>query len=711
MHVLARVITCIVILVFSLQFGVCKKYRVCIVDGKGDFKKSSKYCPDLDKPESGVECVLAFDRLDCLRRISKGTADFAVFYPEDLLAANLAGVEILVTNELRYTRDKYEYEMVAVIANTAKIETRHDLVATQLCHPGFGPKSDMNKILANYFEASVVIPSCDPKLTVTENRIKASSNFFSTACKAGPWVHNPVLDQTLKRKYTNLCKVCMTSTHCSEEDEYWGRRGPLFCLTDRAGDVAWVRRDDMAAHFGLTEGGKAIVSPQDYSLLCPDDTVRPVNTSDPCVWVVMPWPVVGAARTKAQDIQRIISSLSYNDRTSWRYSLLNLIDRSYTIFHDVDPVKPIETYLHEATGFLSAYSFSGCHPPRTIKICTTSNIETAKCSWLVESASVYGVEPDLACIKAENLTQCMKAVDRGAADIVLVPADGVHRAKRDYNLTTLFYETVPDKEKYLTVAVVRSNENDIRTIQDLRSKKACFPTFDGVAWNTIKQLLFSEGLIEDCPLDREMAKFFGASCVSGAPDNLPRSLKESCQQDAFNGEFGALYCLASGVGDVAFASRNSIYKFIADEREDNPGHRLTNDSFKVLFCNGTASHCHLSWAPIGQAMIKSNRSDLWVHDTLDVFLQLNDQFGKDYPPPTNQFTLFGKFNGKSDVLFHDATLKLREVPNEKNTNFLPNFYEKMMTSDKKCRVTDSSGSRFSTTTLVVIFSLLFVFYH
>jgi hypothetical protein len=40
-------------------------------------------------------------RLDCLRRISKGTVDFGVFSPEDLVAAQWANVDVLVTNEIR----------------------------------------------------------------------------------------------------------------------------------------------------------------------------------------------------------------------------------------------------------------------------------------------------------------------------------------------------------------------------------------------------------------------------------------------------------------------------------------------------------------------------------------------------------------------------------------------------------------------------------
>lgn len=42
-------------------------------------------------------------------------------------------------------------------------------------------------------------PQCDPELTITENRVKASADFFGAACKAGPWVNNPMLDMQLSK--------------------------------------------------------------------------------------------------------------------------------------------------------------------------------------------------------------------------------------------------------------------------------------------------------------------------------------------------------------------------------------------------------------------------------------------------------------------------------------------------------------------------------
>ncbi|XP_026471609.1 transferrin-like [Ctenocephalides felis] len=226
------------------------KYRVCVVESRGAYKKANKFCPTLDKLNAPVECILGADRLDCLRRIGKGVADFAVFSAEDLVAARWSGIDILVTNEMRFHNLPFEYEVVAVVNNDARISTVQDLKGSRLCHPGHGYEADWNDILANYFENSLVQRQCDPSLSLAENRIKSSSMFFSSACKAGPWVTDIVEDRELKKRYPSLCSLCYSPSACSAGDKFWGRRGPLFCLTDGQGEVAWVRLDDVQSHFG-----------------------------------------------------------------------------------------------------------------------------------------------------------------------------------------------------------------------------------------------------------------------------------------------------------------------------------------------------------------------------------------------------------------------------------------------------------------------------
>lgn len=80
---------------------------------------------------------------------------------------------------------------------------------------------------------------------------------------------------------------------------------------------------------------------------------------------------------------------------------------------------------------------------------------------------------------------------------------------------------------------------------------------------------------------------------------------------------------------------------ILAENFDYPGSRDDPDNFKVL-CLEKNQPCHLSWAPLGQAMVRASSSDMWMKDTLDVFLQLDGLFGKNYKDLSNAFTMFGR---------------------------------------------------------------------
>ncbi|KAF5299510.1 hypothetical protein FQR65_LT01093 [Abscondita terminalis] len=655
--------------------------QVCVVDGRGSFRKAAKYCPVLDGPDSKVECVIGLDRLDCLRKISKGKADFAVFAAEDLVAASNLRVEVLVTNEMRYTNDQYEYEVVAVVDNDANIKTRYDLRDKRFCHPGYGYEADWTQILANYLEVSVVPQKCNPALTLTENRISASSKYFKSACKAGPWVNDPALDQQLKSKYPNLCGLCHSPHLCSTDDKHWGRRGSLLCLTDGVGDITWARLDDVRSHFGITPGS-ASASPNDFSYLCQDGTVIPLNsTTKPCVWVAKPWPVVATKRTSAQEIQEFISSLSHSDNFSWQSALLNLIETYHLTIKPIQPIEAIESYLGRATGFLSAYSFPGCHPPRTIKMCTTTNLENAKCSWLREAANVYGVEPDIDCLKADNKTHCMKAITNNVVDVVILPPDLVNEAKTKYNLKTLFYETTSDEEdKYITVAVVKAN-SVFTSFADVKGAKACFPKYDGIAWNSVINVLNMKKLLRSCPFTKGMADFFSDSCVPGLPDGEPQKLSNMCKSDMYDGDYGAMRCLTQAKGDVAFVSKHTFNTFFKDLKEKGDM-KIDSRDYKILCENNT--NCHLSWSPPGQAMIRANQSNLWVKDTLDVFLQMDVLFGKYFKSLTTPFTLFGLFDGKPDVLFHDSTSKIRDVPKYKSMDTMEKEYDGILENYGEC---------------------------
>lgn len=47
----------------------------------------------------------------------------------------------------------------------------------------------------------------------------------------------------------SLCASCDSPLGCFTSDKYHGREGALLCITDNAGDIAWVRLDDTRQHF------------------------------------------------------------------------------------------------------------------------------------------------------------------------------------------------------------------------------------------------------------------------------------------------------------------------------------------------------------------------------------------------------------------------------------------------------------------------------
>lgn len=83
------------------------------MEARGTYRKSTKNCPILES-KSNIKCVIGTDRLDCMRRISKGTAHFGVFTPEELVAAKWSGADVLITSEMRFNDGKHIVRIYSV---------------------------------------------------------------------------------------------------------------------------------------------------------------------------------------------------------------------------------------------------------------------------------------------------------------------------------------------------------------------------------------------------------------------------------------------------------------------------------------------------------------------------------------------------------------------------------------------------------------------
>uniref|UniRef100_A0A1I8NYX9 Transferrin n=1 Tax=Stomoxys calcitrans TaxID=35570 RepID=A0A1I8NYX9_STOCA len=660
------------------------KLRVCIVESRGVYRKTPKFCPILEAT-SNMECVVGVDRLDCVRRIHKGTAHFGVLTSEDLVAARWASVEILVASELRTHNSPFEYEVVAVVDNEADIHTIHDLKGSKFCHPGYGLENHWTEVLANYFESTLVSKSCDPEISITEDRIKSSANYFGPSCKAGPWVPDAKQDRLLKNKYPSLCQMCYDSYRCDIGDKHWGRRGALYCLTSGGGNVGWARLDDVRSHFGLT-GLPKQAEPSEYSFLCAEGHLQPINTTKPCVWVAKPWPVIAARRTHAAQVQNIVTGLNHDTPNSWQNALLSLLETYHVDIVPLDNVIAIDDYLDQATAFQSAYSFPECSPPRSIVFCTTSIIQHIKCSWLQEASQVYGVQPNIQCTRSQNLDTCMDDIKYRTADVVLVDHENRVKAQRDFNLKPILYEFSQDMhQRYATIAVVHK-DSDFETFADLKGAKVCLPSFEGPAYLSVLETMHNK-THDSKPLHKY---FHHESCLWE-----PHS-SHKCP-DVYRGDEGALRCLAER-GEVAFLSSDLYKKYTIGNLTAAWIKQTHHKSFKVLCPYGSNEkgskfeYCYLHWTTRGHIMTHDT-TPARLHEIHNSLRDIDALFGKNYKTETRPFTMYGIFDKKNNVIFRDNTDGLRglqDLRRDHNTRIMEEVFEKYI--EKKYVNTLESGS-------------------
>ncbi|XP_030387941.1 transferrin [Scaptodrosophila lebanonensis] len=675
------------------------KLRVCIVESRGVYRKTAKFCPQLEAT-SNIECVIGVDRLDCVRRIHKGTAHFGVLTSEDLVAARWASVEILVASELRSHEAHFEYEVVAVVDNEANIHTVHDLRGAKLCHPGHGLNNHWTEVLANYFESALVPKSCNPDITLTEDRIAASAKYFGPSCKAGPWSPDPKQDRILKDRYPSLCQMCYDPYSCDENDKHWGRRGALYCLTSGGGSVSWARLDDVRSHFGLS-GIAAQAEPSEYSYLCPDGHMQPINTTRPCIWVSKPWPVVAARRSHAAQVQRLVTGLTHDEPNSWQNALLSLLETYHIFTVPLDNVIPIDDYLDQAIGFQSAYSFPECNPPRSIVFCTTSIIQHIKCSWLQEASQVYGVQPNIQCIRTTSLDNCMDDTRYKTADVVLVDQEQRVQAQRDYNLVPLLYEFAQDMhERYVTIALVHKN-SEYQSFKDLKDASACLPSYEGAA-----HLSVQDTIVNTTGKIQSLHTYFSRDSCLWHP-----KYGRKCP-DHYRGDEGALRCLSEG-GDVAFLSSDVYKKYVSGNLTSDWIARNNPKSYRVLCPYGGIErhskfeYCYLHWTTRGHLMTHNST----VSRRNEIYNSLRDMdqlFGKHYKSETRPFTLYGIFDKRNNIMFRDSTdglLGLQELHRDEAKRIMEHIYDRYATQYYKA-TEDTSGAKNLVGNIYIVLPLL-----
>ncbi|XP_068568235.1 saxiphilin-like [Cebidichthys violaceus] len=328
---------------------------------------------------------------------------------------------------------------------------------------------------------------------------------------------------------------------------------------------------------------------------------------------------------------------------------------------------------------LLLFIFVCCIRAKKTRWCTVSDPEQRKCAELAKALvavlppAAVAAFARLSCIRASSTADCIDRIRANRADIVTLDAGEVYSAVKQFGLVAIAKEIYSDGGCILSVAVVRNSSLDIRSLRGLRS------CHSGVRWTAGWSLplgfLLSRNYLswsKEQPLSHDVSTFFNASCVPGAAAMAPtlcslcRGQKsyirqknyycETSHSEPFYNSQGALRCLRTGAGDVAFVDHLALESIEDSDR----------DEFRLLCTDGTQAplghyrSCNLGRGPGGGTVTRINFRKI-ARKFLVTVQMLFGQRGRE----RRRFQLFNSSSfGESDLLFKDVTDKLAVLPDD-----------------------------------------------
>lgn len=658
---------------FNLQstgFAEKQKIRYCVVDDTIPHEmKNFKTCPLLvDIDNSPVTCIIAVDRVACLRHLLSGEVDFLIAEPEDLMIYAFDedyNNKILVTHIIpQMSIDRPSHQMVVIVRNN--IEDIFHTEKKRFCSPGFEP-GVLVRDYVKYFESRITPRKCDPEKSLLENRMASLSEYFVSACISGPWTIDYQRNQRLKKKYPNLCAECRDPTKCSHEDSFFGKWGALKCLLSMKGDVTWATLH--AVHQDLQLKNK-----NEYSFLCPNEKTKKL-TDKACVWLEEPQRTIAVSITSAEKVGRFMKN-PQNSNILWR--LFVAVPKPVEL-----TATPLDYLQRSFPEYYSLKDYAKCTPDRMIKWCVTTNLEAEKCKWISFAAQSHGLEPLIKCVQETNRENCMESVKNGKSDIFAIEkSEGVEAKRR--GLEAVAHMMMNSGPEDITVALVHKFSN-FTSLRALENHKACFPGYREFEWNTFLYAMKKlTGYSEWYSNDKEMvSKYFNESCVAnlhngnGSENDFPKNLYSLCslstqtneknilrktrnptmivekfempkKEEIVNSDQAMFNCLIHNKADVAFVNLSSFVNIYPE---------LIGTVFRVICLNEskTVDHCFSAKKSLGSLVVNKSITEAKKDDIYFMLLDIDRIFGITYQIVSKLITLYGPFNDTNGVIFPDGT--------------------------------------------------------
>lgn len=643
--------------------------HVCVNEGVG--------CSQLQDLSAGLlSCTPVRDRVDCLKKMRDGEADFGYFEAEDLnMAINSfsdnfeAPIQISTGNEVK--------SVYLLVHNASNLDIK------SVCHPGLN--------LQQYYPRALYRPvtsTSDEFLLDIQEQIEVLSKAWTTACIPGPWSPDPITDRKLKHEHPHLCSACFRQT-CDANDPYAGA-GALQCLLNHKADAAFVSDID----FLKARSQNSEVEHLSHYCRIGDGTILPlgdrtVNTGEPCDWGRRPLPVI-LSNTCEDDECVSMRDLWVKALTTHAKTVRELLDLpSDTQFKTLrEPLTPSKIIKK------AGYKFNSPVSQKPVRFCVHNEEELAKCQDLEMAAQAYGIGAGvgLGCPQDSNVSDCYSDMYFGNADIVTLDGGDVYQATKDYGFDRVLSEVYDVRaasptSSYYAVAVVRADSNITSFIQ-LKGLKSCHTGLGKTAgWKMPVATLLDLGHIQPfhCDFVSAAAEFFsGGSCAPGAKlssynkqGNYIDRLCSLCVGEAddhcarssdepFYSYSGAFRCLVQGGGDVAFVKHTTVPHNTDGMSTADWTIGLRSENYKLLCpSGGTAAiseyqNCNLAQVPAHEVVVSGRMSEERKNHVRQVLLGASEVFRRE-SPGSKTFKLFGRYKSKSDLLFKDSAVGLRAL--------------------------------------------------
>ncbi|XP_074158206.1 serotransferrin-like [Sminthopsis crassicaudata] len=582
--------------------GLClastdRQVRWCAIS-QNELKKCHEFKEALKTTNSpSLACIMKTSHMDCVKAISGGhkpllvveelrgfsavfthlfqddeadavTIDGGFIYEAGLLPYNLK--PIVAEDYGTEANPLSQYFAVAVVKKGTDFQFK-DLKGKKSCHTGLGRSAGWIIPVGTLYALGLLQWEGPP-----EPIEDAVARFFSGSCVPCALQRNPKLCSLCAGKGSDKCA-------CSDREPYFGYSGAFQCLKDGVGEVSFVKHTTVLDNL-LTEADK-----ENYELLCPDNTRRPLDQYKDCHLARIAAHAVVARSVNGKEdlIWELLSTAQehFGKGKSEKFNLFASQHGKDLLFKDtanrllrVPPKMDYELYLGykfiQAIKPMKGHDLDKIHPSGDKKVtwCTVNDDEKIKCyEW---SAFSRGV---IECAVGENSEDCIVKIMKGEADAMSTDGGYVYIAGK-CGLVPVLAESYTPKDGqshgkdcvnkpaqgYYAVAVVRSGTD--LSWNSLKHKKSCHTAVGRSAgWNIPMGLIYNQ--THSCVFD----KYFSESCAPGADvtsnlcalciGNRYSPILDKCAsstRENYYGYNGAFRCLAENKGDVAFVKHSTV---------------------------------------------------------------------------------------------------------------------------------------------------------